>query len=191
MVELADARDSKSRVREDVRVQVPPPAPWESERPAPQSARLAFFITNVTMRYLLDTDVLSDPLSPAPDRKLTATLRKHNDREVSRFGRRDDIDNTALRRESRILARRRTRAAGTGRQSAVLRRWPDRGNRRRPRTDAGNPERLRFHEFQEAARRKLVRVKVRLCPIVSGSVRYWPARKRTPESHPFIPTVPT
>ena len=27
MVELADARDSKSRVRKDVRVQVPPPAP--------------------------------------------------------------------------------------------------------------------------------------------------------------------
>ncbi|MBP2675181.1 MAG: hypothetical protein H6Q84_2021 [Deltaproteobacteria bacterium] len=27
VVELADARDSKSRVREDVRVQVPPPAP--------------------------------------------------------------------------------------------------------------------------------------------------------------------
>ena len=29
MVELADARDSKSRVREDVRVQVPPPAPFK------------------------------------------------------------------------------------------------------------------------------------------------------------------
>jgi hypothetical protein len=27
VVELADARDSKSRVRKDVRVQVPPPAP--------------------------------------------------------------------------------------------------------------------------------------------------------------------
>ena len=31
VVELADARDSKSRVREDVRVQVPPPAPGESQ----------------------------------------------------------------------------------------------------------------------------------------------------------------
>jgi hypothetical protein len=28
VVELADARDSKSRVRKDVRVQVPPPAPY-------------------------------------------------------------------------------------------------------------------------------------------------------------------
>ena len=28
VVELADARDSKSRVRKDVRVQVPPPAPF-------------------------------------------------------------------------------------------------------------------------------------------------------------------
>jgi tRNA(fMet)-specific endonuclease VapC len=30
------------------------------------------------MRYLLDTNVLSDPLSPAPDRKLTAKLRKYS-----------------------------------------------------------------------------------------------------------------
>ena len=30
VVELADARDSKSRVREDVRVQVPPPAPFKN-----------------------------------------------------------------------------------------------------------------------------------------------------------------
>ena len=30
MVELADARDSKSRVRKDVRVQVPPPAPRQA-----------------------------------------------------------------------------------------------------------------------------------------------------------------
>jgi len=32
----------------------------------------------LTMRYLLDTNVLSDPLSPVPDRKLTAKLRKHS-----------------------------------------------------------------------------------------------------------------
>ena len=32
MVELADARDSKSRVRKDVRVQVPPPAPFNNEQ---------------------------------------------------------------------------------------------------------------------------------------------------------------
>ncbi|MBP2679549.1 MAG: hypothetical protein H6Q82_2614, partial [Deltaproteobacteria bacterium] len=30
VVELADARDSKSRVRKDVRVQVPPPAPFKN-----------------------------------------------------------------------------------------------------------------------------------------------------------------
>ena len=30
VVELADARDSKSRVRKDVRVQVPPPAPRQA-----------------------------------------------------------------------------------------------------------------------------------------------------------------
>ena len=41
MVELADARDSKSRGRKAVRVRPPPPAPSESRRP---TDRLAFFV---------------------------------------------------------------------------------------------------------------------------------------------------
>ena len=43
VVELADARDSKSRVRKDVRVQVPPPAPYIIRQ-----LRLTWFLRGAT-----------------------------------------------------------------------------------------------------------------------------------------------
>jgi hypothetical protein len=86
VVELADARDSKSRVRKDVRVQVPPPAPRQSEGLATIGCQ-PFFIALVLKR---DLNGLGAP---------TNREEKHDARECdSPEPRREPMDGRVLQR---------------------------------------------------------------------------------------------
>ena len=108
MVELADARDSKSRVRKDVRVQVPPPAPRQSSGLATircQPFFIAFWLTELNNKVFLRNRIPVTVWIPAvPPNELicdlnpdTGTWRKRSQSEAKGDGAHQVIENRDLR----------------------------------------------------------------------------------------------
>ena len=129
----------------------------------------------MSLRYLLDTNVVSEPLRPAPEPAPPAPARGASGRAGHRRDRLARIRalgpkaatlpeagrdravperrggghaaRVTLRCPGRRLARCRTRSAGRGRQHLLLRRRPDRGHRGRPQPDCRHPKHGRLHRF--------------------------------------------